>query len=750
MTCVGLQETQFLFKARRAVADLKWYSVWSRDRAHCCSLWYRAAWQRLQQKIVKGERFVIVFFRHVAVISMYLPHKDAPGLDSEDDDNQLFQLTLGRVSDELRQYWSTYPGRPRATVLLTDANVEVAPHVLWGERVITGGGVCESQEQYRGGDNRRRNLRTEAMRRALVEFCGLWHIQLCNTFQTRSPTWRPSGSGSPQVLDYVGVPSTSHYQRVATTWVSLPGSVESHFSDHALVSTTFDLAPKSKRKRPKNNRTVSVAYWRPHSELQYRREADRQTQGFTILAPRYAPGHPAGEDSGVAGRRRPDAEMREEVEDGDGSSTETMLEDIVEEAGDRDDRDTEGEEDEETFTDHPGDLLARGVIDAALNVPHSRGRHNDRPRKSEVLWSMEEGMKQLRREGKWEECKELRRRYRPLKRQFQAALVRYEHRTSTRSKRRHTEVLEIPRTDGVAELSEDWEEWRKHLGDFGKSTVQDGFTRGLNQKVIHQCFEAVQSGAPGVRLPLSLVLQARSRLKMGGASSHDNVSPEMLQLLPWATVRRVQQLFQAVADRKLTSPCSWKRFLVTLIPKTPKTITLLETRKICLIPLMSKWYSLCLTILAEERLAQFSTNMGIYGFSKGRKPHEITSVLKRLSQHAALWGKQEALYVGSADVLQCFDHVTLELAHESLVYLGFPADLIYAMYARASRGQLMQDDLGRDHLGGLDLLGSVHTHGRGRESVLVQGSIDLSLASGSSRVGSTAGRVQARYTVARA
>eukprot|EP00959_Pyramimonas_sp_CCMP1952_P427919 8961645-Pyramimonas_sp.AAC.1 len=140
----------------------------------------------------------------------------------------------------------------------------------------------------------------------------------------------------------------------------------------------------------------------------------------------------------------------------------------------------------------------------------------------------------------------------------------------------------------------------------------------------------------------------------------------MLKLLPWACVRRVRDFFQRLASREHLTPQCWRNFLVTLIPECPKMTELKDTRKICLIPLMSKWYSLCLTILAEEELTKLRPHACLFGFAACRKPHEMTAVLKRLSQRACLWGKGESLYLGGADVLQCFDHVTLTLACNSL------------------------------------------------------------------------------------
>eukprot|EP00959_Pyramimonas_sp_CCMP1952_P378234 7923322-Pyramimonas_sp.AAC.1 len=61
------------------------------------------------------------------------------------------------------------------------------------------------------------------------------------------------------------------------------------------------------------------------------------------------------------------------------------------------------------------------------------------------------------------------------------------------------------------------------------------------------------------------------------------------------------------------------------------------------------------------RVDKAPTSYALVRLAAGRKPHAITAVLKRLSQLARLWGKGESLYLGSADALQCYDHVTLTL-----------------------------------------------------------------------------------------
>eukprot|EP00959_Pyramimonas_sp_CCMP1952_P008824 184625-Pyramimonas_sp.AAC.1 len=73
-----------------------------------------------------------------------------------------------------------------------------------------------------------------------------------------------------------------------------------------------------------------------------------------------------------------------------------------------------------------GELRNAGIVSAASLAPHTQGRQGRRPKKPEDLWRMEEDMKQLRSERRWEDCKQLRRQYRPAKRRYHAELVRFQ------------------------------------------------------------------------------------------------------------------------------------------------------------------------------------------------------------------------------------------------------------------------------------------------------------------------------------
>eukprot|EP00959_Pyramimonas_sp_CCMP1952_P238288 4979515-Pyramimonas_sp.AAC.1 len=146
VSCVGLQEAQFMYNSRQSIfSQLGWYPIWSKDNK--CTLWYRRAWREHQCKTVRGGRFVIVFFTSVAVISLYLPHSDL--CLAEEEENAEFKQALYEVTEALNNFWRMYPARPRATMLLVDAKVEAAQNVTWEGKKITGEGVEEEKDRER-------------------------------------------------------------------------------------------------------------------------------------------------------------------------------------------------------------------------------------------------------------------------------------------------------------------------------------------------------------------------------------------------------------------------------------------------------------------------------------------------------------------------------------------------------------------------------------------------------------------------
>eukprot|EP00959_Pyramimonas_sp_CCMP1952_P056360 1177037-Pyramimonas_sp.AAC.1 len=144
--------------------------------------------------------------------------------------------------------------------------------------------------------------------------------------------------------------------------------------------------------------------WKPLNELEYRRTVDRGMEPVTFEA-----GVECRFESATQCDMEFEGDSGPQEDEGDkDSDTESILEDITEEEEGLAEKE-EGDE-EETARAHPGDQINQIIVQAATSVPHSTGRWLSRPRKPEIPWSLEEDMRRLRREAKWE-CKMIRKIY---------------------------------------------------------------------------------------------------------------------------------------------------------------------------------------------------------------------------------------------------------------------------------------------------------------------------------------------------
>eukprot|EP00959_Pyramimonas_sp_CCMP1952_P251353 5252786-Pyramimonas_sp.AAC.1 len=67
-----------------------------------------------------------------------------------------------------------------------------------------------------------------------------------------------------------------------------------------------------------------------------------------------------------------------------------------------------------------------------------------------------------------------------------------------------------------------------------------------------------------------------------------------------------------------------------------------------------------------------------YGFMPGRRTHEVTSGLKNLVRHTAMWGEPCSLSWASLDVAGAFDDFTMPCAAEAMKYSNIDPNLAYA------------------------------------------------------------------------
>eukprot|EP00959_Pyramimonas_sp_CCMP1952_P450208 9426886-Pyramimonas_sp.AAC.1 len=78
----------------------------------------------------------------------------------------------------------------------------------------------------------------------------------------------------------------------------------------------------------------------------------------------------------------------------------------------------------------------------------------------------------------------------------------------------------------------------------------------------------------------------------------------------------------------------------------------------------------CLCILLNSHLVAIAPavapSLCMYGFSQGRKTHEVTPGLKSVCRHVRSWGKEENVVFASLDVATAFDSLTVQVASSTL------------------------------------------------------------------------------------
>ena len=327
------------------------------------------------------------------------------------------------------------------------------------------------------------------------------------------------------------------------------------------------------------------------------------------------------------------------------------------------------------------DTLSQTLTATARSLPSQKVSALRAPKRPEQLWSLQYHL----RRALWpttgprdrELVKAIRRLIRPLQKQYQGELMEYRHKVQKRKLRSNVEAIQVQKSSGEFELSYDVEEKKEEIGRHLRDRVEDEEARKEVQEILDGMAKSLDSSQ---RISVSLhdVLRARTRLK-SGAAGPDEVSKEMIALLPFSCVKKVRYHFERIANREQDVPTDWKQFLVTLLPKSPSIDNLNQTRAICLLSLVQKWYNHVLVLKGEQWLNSIKHGIHMYGFVQFRKVAEITSLTKHLSQHAAQWGKLEQLFLASLDVFQAFDHVTVKLAVECMRKLNFDPALIHAL-----------------------------------------------------------------------
>ena len=233
--------------------------------------------------------------------------------------------------------------------------------------------------------------------------------------------------------------------------------------------------------------------------------------------------------------------------------------------------------------------------------------------------------------------------------------------------------------DGVAVESQDREQWGPQLQRHMAEKVQDSRARAQTAAALRALRDRLAGCPPSSKLSMSVLLRARAKLKAGKAPGPDHVTVTMIKNITWASLRRVLVGFQMMYERRIPCPEGWREISATLMPKEAHIEDLKDTRVLCMQSVVMKWYMSCIVTMIEERIEHSHHYVQLYGFRPDRKISEITSVLKRVSQHAAVWGKADSLFLANLDILQAFDHVSPLLALRCMEELQIPQDLIHAL-----------------------------------------------------------------------
>ena len=495
-----------------------------------------------------------------------------------------------------------------------------------------------------------RKKQLEEMRFLLTEFCSVHRLRLANTFGPRCATWR--GRAAPRgeaVLDYIGISASDQFDSGTTAeWIRAPGrsATIQEISDHKLVHLAVAVG---RRRRCKNRKRAALHQWEPVDPAAAAASFDRAlSRQFQDAGSRYRP-----------------------------------LQSLVEEEEEEEDikRDVRPVKEEEGDQRRQGrGTLSQIIADTAASIPSRQVAALRAPVRPERLWTLE----RLLRRALWprelrcqNEVRSLRRLIKPLRKQYDADMLEYKHKVEQRKLRTQAQALKVKKMTGEWELTYDVEAKQVEIGRYLKDRVEDYGARREVQSILEGLASKLNQ-SQCVSITMHDILRARARLK-SGAAGPDQVTREMLQLIPFASLKTIRHHFSLIANRRQQVPSDWKRFLVTLIPKAPSIQELSETRAICLLSLVQKWYNHVLVIKGEQHLVNIKHSLNMYGFVQFRKVSEVTSFTKHLCQHAAQWGKGEKLYLASLDVLQAFDHVTIKLALQSMEKLGFDPALIYAL-----------------------------------------------------------------------
>ena len=175
------------------------------------------------------------------------------------------------------------------------------------------------------------------------------------------------------------------------------------------------------------------------------------------------------------------------------------------------------------------------------------------------------------------------------------------------------------------------------------------------EKMTALCRDLQREGRePYVHLPMSVLMDARSRMMPGKQGGIDGVVSEAFHYLEWESLEALRLSFEKRLNCE--SPHDeiieeWRRVLVRCAPKCAASHRLSQWRPISLTNALSKWYLSCVTYLLRVNMSKPTASL--LGFEPGRQCMEISEFTRLLLVRAQEWGLP--VHIGKGDAHKAFD-----------------------------------------------------------------------------------------------
>ncbi len=316
--------------------------------------------------------------------------------------------------------------------------------------------------------------------------------------------------------------------------------------------------------------------------------------------------------------------------------------------------------------------LQEQMVDVALKMEYETGR--DLRRK---ILNKPETVKTLEREEQRtvdvEQKQDVRRRLRCAQRCWARARLRHEVPGRKRNWKPPLSTLH----DMEGRCVEDRSKWSETVERYclAKYCENEESLIKQNERIFEQLERAkdqekVLRYAP--EMTVNVVIEARSRLKKGGAPGDDKVAVEMILSLPVSALYHFAELFRARYDGGTQQPISrWADIVQSFLPKDDKTKFMHDLRGISLLSAMLKWYTNVLVILAEgdeichPPPCQYA-KLATFGYVEGMSCQQVTESLRIVMSKCHEWQERAAVVLGIGDVLMAFDHMRPEIVDAAM------------------------------------------------------------------------------------